>query len=772
MKNLVIVESPAKSKTIEKYLGKDYVVMASYGHVRDLAKAGLGIDIDDQFNPHYEVLPDKEDVVKKLKAAVKKAENVYLATDLDLEGEAIAWHLQEALNLDAKKVQRIVFNEITKSAIQAAIASPKQINYDLVNAQQARRVLDRIVGFEMSPILWKKVKPGLSAGRVQSIAVRLIVDRENDIQAFNSEPFFSVTSEFVNDDGVLLEAELNTRIDTAENAESLLKNCQKASFVVEDITKTEGTKKPQAPFITSSLQQEASRKCGFSVSRTMSLAQKLYEAGHITYMRTDSTSLSQDALTSISKFVASEYGKDYAQKRTFGTSAKGAQEAHEAIRPTQITQKSAGNDEAEQRLYQLIWQRTLASQMADAKVERTKAVVSFEDPSYHFVAKGEVITFEGFLKCYKSEQDEVDSQSKKLPNISKGDSLTYQFIQAKERFTKAPARYMEASLVKKLEELGIGRPSTYAPTISTIQKRQYVEKTERPGTERPYQVLTLKDASISKVTETETIGIDKGKLFPTDMGRIVTEFLAAHFDDIMDYQFTAHIEEKIDHVGSGETVWSTMISEFYDSFHPVVVDVEENSERAVGERSLGKDPKSGKMIYVRMGRYGPMAQIGETPTSDEDPKPKYAGLQKTQSLQDITLEEALKLFDLPREVGAFEELPITVAIGRFGPYCKHNDKFVSLGKENDPYTVSLETCIELIKEKRKQEKEKYIHQFTDHDPPIDVLNGRYGPYISMDKKNFKIPKDVDPKKLTIEQCIEIINTPKKPKRSKKGSKKS
>lgn len=764
-KNLVIVESPAKAKTIEKYLGSEFKVQASFGHVRDLVKKGLGINIEKNFLPEYEVMADKKETIKTLKAAAKKATTIYIATDLDREGEAIAWHIAQTLELDKEKMKRIIFSEITKSAIQKAIKEGRDIDADLVNAQQARRILDRLVGFEMSPVLWRKVKTGLSAGRVQSVAVRLIVEREREIQGFEAETFFRVDGLFSTNDGISLEAEVKTKFNTEEDVTAFLTHCQKAPFILKDIKKKIQERHPSQPFTTSSLQQEASRKLGFSVSRTMTIAQQLYEAGHITYMRTDSLNLSQEAITQIGKFVTQTYGEEYAHTRTFKAKTKGAQEAHEAIRPTQIQNETVSSDNSQQRLYDLIRRRTLATQMSPAQVEKTTATIDCNHAEYTFQEQGEIVRFQGFYKAYES--GDTSEKSKALPELKENSPLNFEHITATQKFSKPSARYTEASLVKQLEELGIGRPSTYAPTISTIQKRNYVIKESREGKSRSYQKHTIKKNkdTIETATETENYGSENNKLFPTDIGILTNDFLVDHFKNIMDYHFTASIEEQFDSIAEGLMEWQKMIHSFYTPFHSQVEEVKETSERASGERKLGIDPKSGKPIIVRMGKFGPMAQIG---VAEDDEKPQYAGLLKQQSLETITLEEALDLFKLPREVGEYKDLPMVAAIGRFGPYIKYDGMFVSLKKEQDPHTISKEEAVELVEEKIESEKNKYIHKFEENDPAIYVINGRYGPYIQSNKSNYKIPKDLKAEELTIEKCLEIIkNGPTKKRRKKK-----
>jgi DNA topoisomerase-1 len=733
-KNLVIVESPAKAKTIEKFLGKDFHVVSSYGHIRDLAKKDNGVDVKNNFEPKYIIPAEKKQVVSELKKLSKKADTVWLASDEDREGEAIAWHLKEALKLDPEKTKRIVFNEITKPAIKKAIENPRGIDENLVKAQQARRILDRLVGFEISPILWRKVRPQLSAGRVQSVAVRLIVEREREIDNFVPESKFRVIAEFYSPENeeVFFKAELNERFDTEEAAKKFLEEIKSADFSVEAITKKPVKKNPPAPFTTSTLQQEASRKLRFSVSKTMMIAQKLYEAGKITYMRTDSVNLSALAINSAKEVIEKEYGKEYSKPRQFKTKSKNAQEAHEAIRPTYLEKSKVAGSADEKALYDLIWKRTVASQMAEAEIERTTVKINISKSNYYFTAKGEVIVFDGFLKVYMESSDEENGEngSAVLPPLKEGEKLEARKIEAVERFTRPPARYTEASLVKKLEELGIGRPSTYAPTISTIQKRGYVVKGEREGTERKYVKLTLENNEIKKETLTEITGADKGKLFPTDIAILVTDFLMKYFPKILDYQFTAKVEDELDDIATGKMKWNEMLNLFYGPFHQDVETTLEKSERVSGERVLGIDPKTGKQVSVRMARFGPVAQL--TDPNDPDAKPEYAGLRKGQKLETITLEEALELFKLPREVGEYENDKIIAAIGRFGPYLRHKGKFYSLGKNYDPHTVTSEEAIEIIEAKRKADKEKIIKTF-DEDPEVQILNGRWGPYIKKGK---------------------------------------
>lgn len=764
-KNLVIVESPAKAKTIEKYLGKDFVVMSSYGHVRDLAKGDGSIDIENGFEPKYIVSPDKKKVIAELKKVVKDAEMVWLASDEDREGEAISWHLKETLGLEKKGYRRITFNEITKSAVLNAIENPRKIDEDLVNAQQARRVLDRLVGFELSPVLWRKVKPSLSAGRVQSVAVRLVVEREQEIEKFEAETFYRTDAEFAVKKSIL-KAKLNHQFKSGGEANDFLSACESFDFKVESITKKPATKGPTAPFTTSTLQQEASLKLGFSVSRTMSVAQRLYEAGHITYMRTDSVNLSETAIASAKNEIESAYGKEYFKFRQFKNKSNSAQEAHEAIRPTDFSLHEVNAESDEARLYQLIWKRSIASQMAEAKLERT--AIKIQAPQNHlFSANGEIVLFDGFLKVYlesKIDEDE-DEMEGLLPPLNEGDALETNEIIAVQRFTRPPARYVEASLVKKLEELGIGRPSTYAPTISTIQKRGYVERGEKDGVERKYEQIKLDSSGIKSSTLKEKTGSDKGKLIPTDIGRVVTEFLMEHFDQVMNYNFTANVEKEFDDIANGLVQWTKMISEFYGPFHERVEDTIENSERASGERLLGVDPKSGKNIYARIGRFGPMVQIGE---SDDEEKPKFASLQKDQSIQTISIEEALELFKFPKVIGEYEGQPVKINKGRFGPYVQLQKLFVSIKESNGDSleNMTIERAIELIEEKREEDRNKLIKTFPEDDT-MQLLNGRYGAYLKIGKKNFKLPKDVEPADLSYEECIEISKNQPKPRRKTK-----
>jgi DNA topoisomerase-1 len=766
-KNLVIVESPAKAKTIEKFLGKDFSVLSSFGHVRDLSKKDLGVDLEKGFIPNYEISADKKKLVKDLKKLAKSAEVVWLATDEDREGEAISWHLVEALELDESKTKRIVFHEITKTAILEAIQNPRSIDHHLVDAQQARRVLDRLVGYELSPVLWKKVKPALSAGRVQSVAVRLIVEREEEIKVFNTESSFRVLAEFIlpGNKGITVSAELNKRFKTKAEAKHFLEKCIPADFTVTSVEKKPAKKSPAPPFTTSTLQQEASRKLGYSVAKTMMVAQQLYESGRITYMRTDSVNLSNLALGMAKQVITNNYGDNYVKTRQFTTKSKSAQEAHEAIRPTYMETQEISGDSSQQRLYELIWKRTIASQMAEALLEKTNVDIHVSTAPEKFVAKGEVIKFDGFLKVYLESTDDDDTEAQKgmLPSITEGDKLQRQLITATERFTQPPPRYGEASLVKKLEELGIGRPSTYAPTISTIQKREYVVKEDRAGTERKYDFLKLENGNVKEDVLLENTRFEKAKLFPTDIGTVVNNFLVEYFDDVLDYNFTANAEKEFDEIAQGNKVWNDMIKDFYGPFHANVENTLEKSKKQSGERLLGVDPASGKNIYAKIGRYGALVQIGE---SQDEEKPKFAGLNKGQSIDTITLEEALEVFKLPRVIGEYEEDDLTVAIGRFGPYIRHANKFYSLAKTDDPMTIDMERAIELIEDKKKKDKEKTIKLF-DEDDSIQVLNGRYGAYIKKGRGNFRIPKGTDPKELSLEDCLKIIAAADKKKPGKK-----
>ena len=756
-KNLVIVESPAKAKTIEKFLGKDFEVLSSYGHIRDLKKKDFSVDIEHNYKPIYEIPADKKKLVETLKQEADKADMVWLASDEDREGEAIAWHLFEVLKLKPEKTKRIVFHEITKDAILHAIENPRDIDLNRVDAQQARRVLDRIVGFELSPVLWKKVKPALSAGRVQSVAVRLIVEREREISAFKPEAAYRVIGEFLLPGGELLKAELSQRLKTEDEAKALLEACKTARFSIGDVTVKPAKKSPAAPFTTSTLQQEAARKLGFSVAQTMMVAQRLYEAGHITYMRTDSVNLSSLAINTTKDEIVKTLGERYLHIRNYHTHTKGAQEAHEAIRPTYISHHEINASSQEKRLYELIWKRTIASQMSDAELEKTTATIAVSGRKEHFVAVGEVLKFDGFLKVYmESTDDEGDTEGndKMLPALAKGDVLALSSVTATERFSQAPARYTEASLVRKLEELGIGRPSTYAPTISTIQQREYVEKGDRKGTERKYRMLTLHDRKIESGEKTELTGADKGKLLPTDIGVVVNDFLTEYFPDILNYNFTANVEQQFDDIAEGKTVWNDEIDHFYKLFHPVVESaLALRLEHKVGERVLGTDPKSGRPVSVKIGRFGPLVQIG---TPEDTEKPLFASLLKGQSMSTITLEEALKLFDLPRTVGEYEGKVMVAAVGRFGPFIRHDGKFVSIPKDLNPLTITAEEAIALIEGKRVKDEQRFIKKFEE-DPEMEILKGRFGPYISYQKANYRIPKMVtDPTILTLEDCKKII----------------
>lgn len=758
IENLVIVESPAKAKTIERFLGKGFTVKSSFGHIRDLAKKNLGIDVDGGFAPQYIVPTDKKKIVKELKSLVKESDLVWLATDEDREGEAIAWHLFEELELDKEKTRRIVFHEITKDAILNALENPRHIDTHLVNAQQARRVLDRLVGFELSPLLWKKIKPSLSAGRVQSVAVKLIVEKERDIQKFNPKKYFRVTGKFSVPNGSggesQLKADLSKRFDSQEEAESFLHKCRTSEFVVDSVEKKPLKKNPAPPFTTSTLQQEASRKLGFSVNQTMSVAQRLYESGKITYMRTDSVNLSKLAIGTAAGKIKEAFGEKYLKTRSFTTKSKGAQEAHEAIRPTYMDQASVEGSRQEQRLYELIWKRTLASQMSEAQLEKTTISILVSGAPERFIATGEVLIFDGFLKVYmESTDDEQEEEAKGLlPSVKNNDKLSRELIEATEKTSLQPARYTEASLVKKMEELGIGRPSTYAPTISTVQNREYVVKEDRKGTERDMVQLVLKGDTLSQQLIKEKYGYEKGKLFPTDIGMIVNDFLEQNFDNIMNYNFTASVEEEFDEIAEGNKDWPSMIARFYTPFHTKVDTATQTSERSKGEKILGEDPKSGKPVSVKIGRFGPIAQIGEA--SDED-KPRFASLLKGQSLETITLEEALDLFKLPRTLGQFEDEDLVIGVGKYGPYVRHKGKFFSLSKTDDPLSIETDRAVEIIIEKRAQEENRNIKQF-DEEPGLLILNGRYGPYISFNKKNYRIPKSRKPEELTLKECLEII----------------
>ena len=766
--NLVIVESPAKAKTIEKFLGKDYKVMSSYGHIRDLKKKEISINLK-TLQPDYEIPDEKKKLVSELKANAKKADKVWLASDEDREGEAISWHLCEVLGLDEQNTNRIVFHEITKPAILEAIKNPRHLNMNLVNAQQARRVLDRIVGFKLSPVLWRKVKPALSAGRVQSVAVRLIVEREREIQKFKSEPYYRVNAVFalINENGGATEvkAELDQRFKTHEEVEAFLEKCKDAKFSVEAVTKKPLKRTPAPPFTTSTLQQEAARKLGFTVSQTMMVAQRLYEGGRITYMRTDSVNLSTLCSNASKDEIIKVYGNEYSKPRTYHTSSKGAQEAHEAIRPTYMSETSIDGTSQEKRLYELIWKRTIASQMADAQIEKTTINIHIDNTTEKFVANGEVVVFDGFLKVYRESTDEDDNAEDSthiLPAMKEGDELQRREIIATEKFSLAPARYTEASLVKKLEDLGIGRPSTYAPTISTIQQREYVVKGDKQGVERNYTVDSLKGIKITQKTKKEMAGSEKGKLLPTDIGIVVNDFLMANFPNIMDYNFTAHVEQRFDDIAEGKTEWIKWMKDFDKGFEPEVKEVmNARSEHKAGERELGNDPKSGRPVFVKIGRFGPVVQIG---TADDKDKPQFAQLPADKSIETISLEEALELFKLPRQVGEFEGTTVTIGAGRFGPYVLHNRKYVSIPKDIDPMAITLEQAIELINEKRSNEQKRHIKTFEE-DEKLELLNGRYGPYIAYDGKNYRIPKakQENVEALTYDECMTIIKEAPEPK---------
>ena len=771
--NLVIVESPAKAKTIEKFLGEDYKVMSSYGHIRDLKKKELSID-PKTLEPDYEIPDEKKKLVSELKTNAKKAKKIWLASDEDREGEAISWHLCEVLGLDEAKTNRIVFHEITKSAILDAIKAPRHLNMNLVNAQQARRVLDRLVGFKLSPVLWRKVKPALSAGRVQSVAVRLIVEREREIQAFRSEPYYRVNALFgiTNADGSQSEvkAELDTRFKTHEEAVAFLEQCKDAKFTVSNITKKPLRRTPAPPFTTSTLQQEAARKLGFTVSQTMMVAQRLYESGRITYMRTDSVNLSSLAINTSKDEIIKLWGKEYSKTRNYHTHAKGAQEAHEAIRPTFMSQTEIDGTAQEKRLYELIWKRTAACQMADALIDKTTVTIDIAGSQAKFIANGEVVTFDGFLKVYRESTDEDDNNQEEathmLPVMQVGNVLERREITSTERFSMGPIRYTEASLVHKLEELGIGRPSTYAPTISTIQQREYVQKGDKKGEERTYTVDTLKGTKVTSRERKEMVGSEKGKLLPTDIGIVVNDFLMANFPDIMDYNFTAKVEQQFDRIAEGKEEWNTMMKVFDKSFEPTVDKVmNARSEHKAGERQLGKEPETGKPVFVKIGRFGPVVQIG---SADDTEKPRFSQLPSDKSIETITLEEALELFKLPRTIGEFEGSDVVIGAGRFGPYVMHNKKYVSLPKGTDPMKVTLEEAIQLIGEKREQEQKRHIKAF-DEDAKLEVLNGRYGPYIAYDGKNYRMPKALHEKaaELSYAECMEIVNNAPEPKGRKR-----
>jgi len=775
--NLVIVESPAKAKTIEKFLGKDYKVMSSYGHIRDLKKKELSIDLD-TLNPDYEIPEEKKKVVSELKKNAKAAKKIWLASDEDREGEAISWHLCEVLGLDEANTNRIVFHEITKPAILKAIETPRHLDMNLVNAQQARRVLDRLVGFRLSPVLWRKVKPALSAGRVQSVAVRLIVEREREIQNFVSEPYYRVNAVFAvtSDDGAKNEvkAELSNRFKTHEEALAFLEECKKSKFTVSSITKKPLKRTPAPPFTTSTLQQEAARKLGFTVSQTMMVAQRLYEAGRITYMRTDSVNLSSLAINTSKDEIVRLYGEEYSKVRMYHTHSKGAQEAHEAIRPTYIDNVSIEGTSQEKRLYDLIWKRTIASQMADAQIEKTTVNIAMESEDgkttndLQFIANGEVVAFEGFLKVYHESTDDEDAGeefSHALPVMHEGEELERREIASTERYSQSPNRYTEASLVRKLEELGIGRPSTYAPTISTIQQRDYVHKGDRKGEERKYAVDSLLGLKITSKTKKEMAGADKGKLIPTDIGMVVNDFLMENFPEIMDYNFTAKVEQEFDKIAEGKAEWNKEMKVFYQGFEPEVEKVmNARSEHKAGERELGIDPATGKPVFVKIGRFGPVVQIG---TADDEDKPRFSQLPSDKSMETITLNEALELFKLPRTVGQFEGTDVVIGAGRFGPYVLHNKKYVSLPKDENPMTITLDAAINLIQKKRLQEAQRHLKTFEE-DANMEVMNGRYGPYIAYNGKNYRMPKALHEKasELTYEQCMDIVNNAPEPKRKK------
>ena len=769
--NLVIVESPAKAKTIEKFLGKEYKVMSSYGHIRDLKKKEISIDLD-TLEPEYEIPEEKQKLVSELKSQAKKADKIWLASDEDREGEAISWHLCEVLGLDEKKTSRIVFHEITKPAILEAIQNPRHLDMNLVDAQQARRVLDRLVGFKLSPVLWRKVKPALSAGRVQSVAVRLIVEREREIQSFNSEPYYRINAIFTvveNGHPIEIKAELDKRFTKHKDAEDFLNACKEAEFKVSEIQQKPLHRTPAPPFTTSTLQQEAARKLGFTVSQTMMVAEHLYENGLITYMRTDSVNLSKLCIGATKEEILREYSAEYSHPRNFLTKSKGAQEAHEAIRPTYMNQTKIDGTVQEKRLYDLIWKRTVASQMADAEIEKTQINISVEGTPEIFIAQGEVVTFDGFLKVYtESRDDEQDQENytSQLPQLSVGQVLNRREITSTERFSQSPVRYTEASLVHKLEELGIGRPSTYAPTISTIQQREYVQKGDKKGEERQYVIDTLRGNVVSSRIKKEMAGSDKGKLLPTDIGIVVNDFLIQYFPGIMDYNFTAKVEEKFDEIADGKESWIKMLRGFYKDFEPTVEKtINARSEHKAGEREIGKDPKTGKPVYVKIGRYGPVVQIG---SAEDTEKPRFAQMPADKSMETITLDEALSLFSLPRNLGLFEGNLVTIGAGRFGPYILHDNKYVSIPKDLDPLVIDLEAAIHLIEEKRRQEVQRHIKTF-DENPNMQLLNGRYGPYIAFEGKNYRLPKAVHEKvqELTYEECMEIVNNPVSTKRTVK-----
>ena len=765
IENLVIVESPAKAKTIEKFLGKDFRVVSSFGHIRDLAKKNLGIDIKNNFEPDYEIPKEKAKVVSELRKAAADSKNIWIASDEDREGEAIAWHLASVLKLDLLTTKRIVFHEITSEAISNAIENPRKVDMNLVNSQQARRILDRLVGFEISPVLWKKVQPSLSAGRVQSVAVRLIVEREREIISFKSEPAFRITAIFTidsaNGENATLRAEASKRFPDEKEALKFLELCKNSKYSIASITIKPGTRSPAPPFTTSTLQQEAYRKLGFSVAQTMAVAQKLYEAGKITYMRTDSTNLSNLALVKSREMITSEFGEKYSKTRQFKTKSKGAQEAHEAIRPAYLDNPATAGSQNEKKLYELIWKRTLASQMADAIIEKTTISIDMNNSPVTFQANGEVIKFDGFLRVYteSSDQENTDEDRYVIPPVTKGMPLTYNNITATQKYTLPPSRYTEASLVKKLEELGIGRPSTYAPTISTIQNRGYVSREDRPGEKRQIKIITLQDGKFANSTKTEVTGKEKSKLFPQDIGMIVNDFLIENFSEIVDYNFTAEVEEQFDEIALGKLKWTGMIEKFYSPFHKTITNTLENKERKSGVRVLGNHPETGEPVTVRMGRFGPVAQIGD---SGNEEKPRYASLSKNQLLETITLDEALNLFRLPRSLGEYDGGEMVVGIGKFGPYIRFKSKFFSLKKGvDDPYTVTFERAVEIILEKNENDKKKVLKDFGD----IMLLNGRYGPYLVKDKQNYRLPKGTDAEKLSKEDCSKIIENSDKTKKS-------
>ena len=760
-KNLVIVESPAKAKTIEKFLGEDYKVQSSYGHIRDLKKKNFSIDTD-TFAPQYEIPADKQKIVQTLKKMSAEAETVWLASDEDREGEAISWHLQQVLELDPMRTKRIVFHEITKNAILEAIENPRKIDENLVNAQQARRLLDRIVGFKLSPVLWRKVKPALSAGRVQSVAVRLIVEREREVVAFQSEASYRITAVFQTENGEDIKAELSRRFQTKEEAQAFLESCKNATYTIQEVTKKPAKRTPAPPFTTSTLQQEAAHRLGLSVAQTMMIAQRLYESGMITYMRTDSVNLSKLCLSASKKHIVDTMGKEYAQTRTYHTSSKGAQEAHEAIRPTYMDKAEIQGSTQEKRLYELIWKRTIASQMADAQIERTQVVIAIKGmEDCQFIASGEVITFDGFLKVYQAQNFIADDEENEggenlLPTLTDGQKLNNTEVLATQRFSQRPTRYNEASLVKKLEELGIGRPSTYATTITTIQDREYVQKGDKQGEVVPYTMLMLKDGNISEMEKEITLGAERGKLLPTDTGIVVNDFLQDSFPEIMDYNFTAEVEKEFDDIAEGNAEWTNVIRKFYEDFEPKVEQsLNSRSERRVGERILGKDPKTGEPVMVKIGRFGPVAQIGST---ENIQKPRFAQLKKDQSLETITLEEALELFRLPRELGEYDDSTVKIGAGKFGPYVNIGNTYISIPKGMDPLAITLEQAVQMILQFRLDEARKHLKTFEE-DPDLEVMNGRYGPYLVYKKQNYKLPKNMHEKaeSLTYAECMEIIN---------------